>query len=183
MGVYMSNQNEQIDAVLETVSWKNKDIFFLFYLIVLITTIIMIIQFVTYLYGISIQFTLENFARTLNIGIILIGTSEGVRSFTKSSSQKIGESSPVPAYKLRYLLSYIISFFILTTVAIVFHIYVNGIDVFDRTTNELLPKPNFAYDDMTHGLLSNFVCYLIARYGDKLAENIDFSDLSFFKKK
>jgi hypothetical protein len=178
----MSDQN-QINQLFEQVSWKNKDIFFLFYFIVLITFIIMVVQYNAYFHGITIQFSLENFAKTLNIGITLIGTAEGLRSFTKSSTQKIGESSPVPAYKLRYLLSYIVSFIILTAVAIIFHIRVNDIDVINKRTQELVPKPDFAYDQMTYGLLSNFVCYLIARYGDKLAENIDFSDLGFFKKK
>jgi hypothetical protein len=68
-------------------------------------------------------------------------------------------------------------------VAIIFHIRVNNVDIFDKNTNALLPKPNFFYDQMTYGLLSNFVCYLIARYGDKLGENIDFSELTFFKRK
>jgi hypothetical protein len=177
------DDQSQIDQVFEQVSWKNKDIFFLFYLIVLITSIIMAIQYYAYLHGIYIQFTLENFARTLNIGITMIGTAEGLRSFTKSSTQKVGESSPVPAYKLRYLLSYIISFIILTTMAIIFHIQVSNTEIVNKITQEVMPRPNFAYDQMTYGLLSNFVCYLIARYGDKLSENIDLSDLKFFKKK
>jgi hypothetical protein len=178
----MSDQN-QIDQLLPQVSWKNKDIFFLFYFIVFVTFIIMVVQYNAYFHGITIQFNLDNFAKTLNVGITLIGTAEGVRSFTKSSTQKVGESSPVPAYKLRYLLSYILSFIILTTMAIIFHIRVNNVDIFDKNTNVLLPKPNFFYDQMTYGLLSNFVCYLIARYGDKLGENIDFSELTFFKRK
>jgi hypothetical protein len=178
----MSDQ-DQIDQLLPQVSWKNKDIFFLFYFIVFITFVIMVVQYNAYFFGIVIQFNLDNFAKTLNIGITLIGTAEGLRSFTKSSTQKVGESSPVPAYKLRYLLSYIVSFIILTTVAIVFHIRVNNVDILDKNTNELLAKPNFFYDQMTYGLLSNFVCYLIARYGDKLAENVDFSGLGFFKGK
>jgi hypothetical protein len=179
----MMDNNNQIDDVIGKVSWQNKDIFGLFYFITCIALILMTVQYVAYFKGIEIQFTLENFAKTLNVAITIIGMSEGIRSFTKTSTQCVGESTPVPAYKLRYLLSYILSFVILTLLSIVFHIHVNQVDIYNRHTQELLVKPNFAYDQMTLGLLSNFVCYLIARYGDKVSENIDLSSLSFFKKK
>jgi hypothetical protein len=178
----MSDQT-QINQVIENVSWRNKDIFALFYFITIIALGLMTTQYIAYLKGIEIQFTLENFAKTLNIAITLIGMSEGIRSFTKSSTQCVGECTPVPAYKLRYLLSYILSFVVLTIISIIFHIQVNQIDIYNSKTHELLAKPDFAYDQMTLGLLSNFVCYLIARYGDKVSENIDLSSLSFFSKK
>jgi hypothetical protein len=132
---------------------------------------------------VAIQFTLDNFAKTLNTGITIIGTAEGLRSFTKSSTQAIGESTPVPAYKLQYLLSYILSFIVLTAVAIVLHTKVSHLEIVDANTQEILKRPDFAYDSMTNGLLSNFICYLIARYGNKISENIDLSDLKFFRKK
>ena len=43
--------------------------------------------------------------------------------------------------------------------------------------------PDFNANSFVNGLLSNTLSYLIARYGDKVAENIDLSSLSFFKKK
>jgi hypothetical protein len=184
MEVFMNDSDRnEVGNLIGEVSWKNRDIFCLFYLLVLVTFIIMVVQYNAYFQGIVIQFTLENFAKTLNVGITLIGTAEGIRSFTKSSTQKVGESSPVPPYKLRYLLSYIISFMVLTAVAIFFHIKVNEVEILDKYTQEVVQRPDFAYDQMTFGLLSNFVCYLIARYGDKLSENIDLSELTFFKKR
>jgi hypothetical protein len=173
----------QINEVIENVSWKNKDIFFIFYLVVLITLSLMVIQFVAYLRGIYIQFALEDFAKTLNIGITLIASAEGLRSFTKSATEAIGESTPVPAYKLKYLLSYLISFIILTATATVFKIKVSSVEIIQQSTGEILNKPYFGHDQMTTGILSNFIGYLIARYGDKISENIDLSELKFFKKK
>jgi hypothetical protein len=179
----MKNNNNSIDEVISNTSWQNKDIFFLFYLVVLITFILMVVQYIAYCNGVEIQFTLDNFAKTLNTGITIIGTAEGLRSFTKSSSQCVGESTPVPAYKLKYLLSYILSFILLTAVAIILHTKVSHLEIINEKTQELIRKPDFAYDSMTNGLLSNFICYLIARYGNKISENIDLSDLKFFKKK
>ena len=43
--------------------------------------------------------------------------------------------------------------------------------------------PDFNANSFVNGLLSNTISYLIARYGDKVAENIDLSSLPFFKKK
>jgi hypothetical protein len=174
---------DEVTTLVENTSWKNKDIFALFYFITTITLTLMVVQYVAYFSGVEIQFTLENFAKTLNIAITIIGMSEGIRSFTKSSTQRVGESTPVPAYKLRYLLSYILSFVVLTIISIVFHIRVSQVDIYDRNTQQLLEKPDFAYDAMSVGLLSNFVCYLIARYGDKVSENIDLSSLKFFNVK
>jgi hypothetical protein len=178
----MNDQN-QIDEAITNTNWQNKDIFFLFYLVVLITLALMVIQFVAYIRGIYIQFALEDFAKTLNIGITLIASAEGLRSFTKSASEAIGESTPVPAYKLKYLLSYLISFIVLTAAATVFKIKVSGMEILEVKTGEILTKPYFAHDQMTTGILSNFIGYLIARYGDKISENIDLSELKFFKKK
>jgi hypothetical protein len=169
--------------LIDNVTWKYKDIFFLYYLIVFVSLGIMVIQYIAYFKGIYIQFTLENFAKTLNAAITIIATAEGLRSFTKSVNEPIGECTPVPAYKLRYLLSYLLSFIVLTAVSTIFTINVGKIDITNRATGELLIKPKFAHDEMTTGLLSNFICYLIARYGDKISENIDLSNLSFFKKK
>jgi hypothetical protein len=172
-----------MNDLLENVTWKYKDIFFIYYLIVFVSLSIMVIQYIAYFKGIYIQFTLENFAKTLNAAITIIATSEGLRSFTRSINEPVGECSPVPAYKLRYLLSYLLSFIVLTAVSTVFTINVEKADIVNKTTGELLIKPEFAHDEMTTGLLSNFICYLIARYGDKISENIDLSNLSFFKKK
>jgi hypothetical protein len=179
----MSDITNPVEDIVASTSWKNKDIFFLFYLVVFITFILMVVQYLAYCNGVEIQFTLDNFAKTLNVGITIIGSAEGLRSFTKSSTQCVGESTPVPAYKLRYLLSYIVSFIILTGVALYFHIKVSHLNIINDKTQELLTKPNFAYDQMMSGLLSNFICYLVARYGNKISENIDLSDLKFFKKK
>jgi hypothetical protein len=172
-----------MDELIEKVSWKNKDIFFIYYLIVFVSLAIMVIQYISYFNGIYIQFTLENFAKTLNAAITIIATAEGLRSFTKSANEPVGECTPVPAYKLRYLLSYLISFLVLTGVATFFEINVSNTEILNKKTGEILLKPTFAHDQMTLGLLSNFICYLIARYGDKISENIDLSNLTFFKKK
>jgi hypothetical protein len=178
-----NNEQPPIEELISNTSWQNKDIFFLFYLIVFITFVLMTVQYVAYCNGVEIQFTLDNFTKTLNTGITIIGTAEGLRSFTKSSTQGIGESTPVPAYKLKYLLSYILSFIILTAVAIILHTKASHLEIINKETGDILKRPDFAYDSMTNGLLSNFICYLIARYGNKISENIDLSDLKFLKKK
>jgi hypothetical protein len=177
------NKRGVMENIINNVSWKNRDIFFIYYLIVFVSLSIMVIQYNAYFNGIYIQFTLENFAKTLNAAITLIATAEGLRSFTRSANEPVGECTPVPAYKLRYLLSYLVSFLVLTGVATYFEIKVSGSEVVNQKTGEILNKPIFAHDQMTQGLLSNFICYLIARYGDKISENIDLSNLSFFKKK
>jgi hypothetical protein len=168
---------------LDNVTWKYKDIFYIYYLVVLVSLSIMIIQYTAYFNGIYIQFTLENFAKTLNAAITIIATAEGLRSFTRSANEPVGKCTPVPAYKLYYLLSYLVSFLVLTAVATIFEIHVSNSEVLNSKTGEILQRPTFAHDQMTQGLLSNFICYLIARYGDKISENIDLSNLEFFKRK
>jgi hypothetical protein len=164
------------------ISWANKDIFIVYYFITFVTLTLMVVEYIAYLHGIYIQFSLEIFAKTLNVGITIIGSSEGIRSFTKSAGEKVGTCAPVPAYKLRYLLSYMVSFIFLTGLAVFFHLSITQMDI-TSINGDTVFKPEFAHDTMSHGLLSNFLCYLIARYGGKLAENIDLSELVFFKKK
>ena len=43
--------------------------------------------------------------------------------------------------------------------------------------------PEYGTNDFIDGLTSNVIAYLIARYGNKLAENIDLSSFKYFKAK
>jgi hypothetical protein len=160
------------------IGWKNVDVLVMFYLIVFITLGFMGAMF----YGFTnrlftLNIDLAKFASALNIAIIFITGNEGLRSFAASATQPVGESIPVPAYKLKYIMSYEISFILLTGAAIFCQMYCSSQS---RDTN--LVVPNFATDELTNGLLSNFIGYLIARFGNKVAENVDLSSIPFFKR-
>jgi hypothetical protein len=175
--------SDELDSAINKVNWHNKDILVMYYVAAFFTLCIMIVEYISYINFTYTQFNLKNFAMVLNYCVIITGASEGVRSFTCSLSQDVGNSTPVPPYKLRYLLGYIASFLVLTITATFLHITVQGLNLADPISGDLIIKPDFAYDSMSHGMLSNIVCYLFARYGDKIAENIDLSNLSIFKRK
>lgn len=161
-------------------SFGSKDISFLFSLLAFTTLIIMVIKFIAYLFhGISIDVDLSKFGNTLNTAIIMIGCGEGIRSFTKTVTEHVGESSPVPAYKIKFLLRYLLIFIVLTGIAIAMEYYVT----LNINSEASISPPSFAGQEMSDGMLSNIMSYLVARYGNKIAENIDLSNLSFFKKK
>jgi hypothetical protein len=168
---------------IQNESWKNKDIFWIYYGVVLVTLILMAVEYFAYRNGILIQFSLDSFAKALNACIVIVGSAEGCRSFCCSASQEVGKSTPVPAYKLRYLLGYMVAFIVLTGVATFFNISASRIDVGHVTTGITIERPDFSYGEFTDGLLSNFICYLVARYGDKIAENVDLSNLAFLRRK
>ena len=111
------------------------------------------------------------------MAIVFIGSAEGIRSFTMSLGEKVDESAPIPAYKLKHLFGYLVSFAIITIVALLFEFLVKA------TVENGVEIPSFSVNDFTSGVLSNTIAYLIARFGNKVAEGIDLSDFKFFKKK
>ncbi len=159
---------------------KHKDIFKLFYFVYAFTFICLAFKFVSFFcFNISINIELKKLADTLNAAIVFIGSAEGIKSFTLSLGKEIGESASVPAYKLKYLFDYLTAFTVITIFAVA------GEFILKYTTDQaLLENITDSNDnDFLNGLLSNTIAYLIARYGNKIAEDIDLSSLSFFKKK
>lgn len=179
------NKDGKIDKTDEIeyqkINHKNhKDIFKLFYFIYGFTFICLIFKFVSFFFfKITVNIELKKLADTLNAAIVFIGSAEGIKSFTLSVGKEIGESAAVPAYKLKYLFSYLTAFTVITIFAVV------GEFILKYTTDQALLEsiPDLNANDFLNGLLSNTIAYLIARYGNKIAEDIDLSSLSFFKKK
>ena len=67
-----------------------------------------------FIFNISISFNIEFLAKALNVCIVIIGLSEGIRSIGSTITSPSGENIGVPAYKLKYLFGYLISFIIIT---------------------------------------------------------------------
>ena len=156
-----------------------KDILKLFYFVYIFTFLTLITKFVAFfLFDIVIDLDLTKLANTLNVAIVFIGSAEGIKSFTMSLGKQLGESTGVPAYKLKYLFGYLISFAIITITAVFSEILVKL--VIEDPGVEI---PEFNANSFVNGMLSNTIAYLIARYGNKVAEGIDLSSLPFFKKK
>ena len=156
-----------------------KDILKLFYFVYAFTFICLLVKFTAFfMFDIVIDLDLTKLANTLNVAIVFIGSAEGLKALTTSLGKQIGESTRVPAYKLKYLFGYLVAFAIITITAVFSEILVKL--VIENPNTEI---PDFNANSFVNGLLSNTMSYLIARYGDKVAENIDLSSLPFFKKK
>lgn len=160
-----------------TINYKGADISFIFCVLALMTLVCMFIEFLGYFKeGIILDVDISKFAHTLNAAIIMIGVGEGFRSFAKTGTSDTG-TCPVPAYKIKSLIRYLIIFIVLTIVALLMEYYIK---TYPNASVE--GKPDFASNAMTDGLLSNVLSYLCARFGSKIAENIDLTKLPFFCK-
>lgn len=156
-----------------------RDILKLFYFVYAFTFMCLLVKFTAFfMFDIVIDLDLTKLANTLNIAIVFIGSAEGIKAFATTLGKQIGESAGVPAYKLKYLFGYLVAFAIITATAVFSEILVKL--VIEDPNTEI---PDFNANSFVNGLLSNTISYLIARYGDKVAENIDLSSLPFFKKK
>ena len=167
---------EESNPAAASTKMNQHDIFKLFFFVYIFALVIMVGEFVTYLIsGKILDIDLSKFAITLNVAIVFIGSAEGIRSFAKTATSD--DSQPVPAYKLKYLFTYLISFAVITIIALGFEC------VIKVKFKDAVSIPNFCSNQFVDGLLSNTIAYLIARYGNKVAENIDLTNLPFFKKK
>lgn len=156
---------------------NQRDLRFVFYTIYAFTLATITYMFIAFnKYGILLSVDVSKLANTLNVFIVIIGVAEGLRSFTKSATEDI--AAPIPAYKLKILFWYLVSFCIMTVISIVFE-FITKSKVKDLT-DVVLPK--YGTNEFIDGLASNVVAYLIARFGDKIAENIDLSSFKLFKK-
>lgn len=171
---------EQEKLKSERLAFRSRDISILFQSLALFTIAIMGVQFICwYSRGITLDIDIIKFANVLNVAIVFIGCSEGIRSFCKTATEEVGVSSPVPAYKLRYLLKYMIVFVLISVYALILEYYCKTYPV----NNTTYSRPIFAGDSLLSGLLSNVIAYLMARFGSKLSSEIDLSSLTFFKRK
>lgn len=156
--------------------FHQKDLRVVYYLIYAFTLAILTAKFVSFnFYGILMDIDISKLAYAMNIFIIFIGVSEGIRSFSKTATE--AENAPVPAYKLKILLGYLIAFGIITIISVVFEFYTK---FKFKDSNMILPS--FSINDFIEGILTNTVSYVIARFGNKVAEKIDLSNVKFFKK-
>lgn len=159
---------------------NHKDILKLFYFVYIFAFLLLVAKFVSFVFfNIYIDIDMSKLANTLNASIIFIGSAEGIRSIMYTAREEVGKSVSVPAYKLKFLFGYLISFAIITISAVVFEFIVK----YKFNSLEFDKIPNFNANDFINGLLSNTLSYLIARYGDKITSNIDLSNLPFFKRK
>ena len=194
------NANDISDEVVEEKEWKpadennltkeekkilftkQKDIFKLFYITFAFAMVMLFVKFCCFfLFGIIVSIDLNSIATALNVCIVLIGLSEGVRSIGATLTLSSGENSPVPAYKLKYLFGYLVSFIIITIVATSFEF----ISKFCQNEHiiDLEEIPDFASNKFQNALISNVISYLVARFGSKITESVDLSSLPFFKHK
>lgn len=161
---------------------KQKDIFKLFYIIFGFSIIMVTAKFAAFfLFDVNISFNVEFLAKALNVCIVIIGLSEGLRSIGSTITSPAGENVGVPAYKLKYLFNYLISFIIITILATLFEFICKfGIQEDIIAAKEV---PEFAANTFLSALASNAVSYLVARFGSKVTESIDLSCLPIFKFK
>lgn len=165
---------------LKTSKLNHKDILKLFYFVYIFTFLLLIAKFVSFIFfNVYIDIDMSKLANTLNAFIIFVGSAEGIRSIMSTAREKVGVSVSVPAYKLKFLFGYLISFAIITIVAVIFEFFIK----YKFNSLEFNKIPNFNANDFINGLLSNTLSYLVARYGNKITSNIDLSNLSFFKHK
>lgn len=160
---------------------KQKDIFKLFYIVFGFSIIMITAKFLAFfLFDVSISFNIEFLAKALNVCIVIIGLAEGMRSIGSTITSPAGENIGVPAYKLKYLFGYLISFIIITILATFFEF----ICKFSIQEEIIVSQevPDFAANTFLSALASNAVSYLIARFGSKVTESIDLSSLPIFKK-
>ena len=116
----------------------------------------------------------------MNVCIVIIGLSEGIRSIGSTITSPSGENVGVPAYKLKYLFGYLISFIIITILSTSFEFVCK----FSIQKEIIISKEiaDFAANTLLSALASNAVSYLIARFGSKVTESVDLSSLPIFKK-
>ena len=133
-----------------------------------------------FIFNISISFNIEFLAKALNVCIVIIGLSEGIRSIGSTITSPSGENIGVPAYKLKYLFGYLISFIIITILSTSFEFVCK----FSIQKEIIISKeiPDFAANTFLSALASNAVSYLVARFGSKVTESVDLSSLPIFKK-
>ena len=160
---------------------KQIDVLRVYYFMYVFTCCALIAKFWTFMFTqdhVQLCLDTSKLAITLNVFIIFVGTAEGLRSISATVNYGVGESCPVPKYKLDYLFGYLISFSILTVMSVTFDYIVKG-----AYSNSGLELPDFNADNFLDGLVSNTVSYLISRFGNKIAENIDLSSFKMFTKK
>ena len=163
-------------AEKQKVRFHQKDLKIAFYLIYGFTIAILIAKFISFsFFDVLMNIDISKLAYAMSIFIMFVGVSEGIRSFSKTATET--EDAPVPAYKLKILLGYLISYGIITLIAVLFEFYTKfkykGIDTM---------LPSFAINDFIEGVLTNTVSYTVARFGNKIAEKIDLTSIKFFKK-
>lgn len=157
--------------------FHQKDLRLVYYLIYAFTLIVLTAKFISFnVYNVLMDIDISKLAYAMSIFIIFVGVSEGIRSFSKTATET--ENAPVPAYKLKILLGYLISFGIITIIAVIFEFYTKF--KYKDYANMILPS--FSINDFIEGILTNTVSYVIARFGNKVAEKIDLSNVKFFKK-
>lgn len=160
---------------------KQKDIFKLFYIVFGFSIVMIAAKFSAFfLFEVSISFNIEFLAKALNVCIVIIGLAEGMRSIGSTITSPAGENVGVPAYKLKYLFGYLISFIIITILATFFE-FICKFSIQERIIDSK-EIPDFAANTFLSALASNAVSYLIARFGSKVTESIDLSSLPIFKK-
>ena len=160
---------------------KQKDIFKLFYIVFGFSVVMITAKFLSFfIFDVSISFNIEFLAKALNVCIVIIGLAEGMRSIGSTITSPAGENIGVPAYKLKYLFGYLISFIIITILATLFEF----ICKFSIQEEIIISQdiPDFAANTFLSALASNAVSYLVARFGSKVTESIDLSSLPIFKK-
>ncbi len=160
---------------------KQKDIFKLFYIVFGFSIVMVTAKFLSFfMFEVSISFNIEFLAKALNVCIVIIGLAEGMRSIGSTITSPAGENVGVPAYKLKYLFGYLISFIVITILATLFEF----ICKFSIQEEIIIAQevPDFAANTFLSALASNAVSYLIARFGSKVTESIDLSSLPIFKK-
>lgn len=160
---------------------KQKDIFKLFYIVFGFSIVMITAKFLSFfIFDVSISFNIEFLAKSLNICIVIIGLSEGIRSIGSTITSPAGENIGVPAYKLKYLFGYLISFIIITILSTSFEFACK----FSIQKEIIISKeiPDFAANTFLSALVSNAVSYLVARFGSKVTESVDLSSLPIFKK-
>lgn len=167
--------NETQLADKEAHKLKQKDLMVVYYVLYAFAALTMITKFVAFVaFDVNIQFDTSYLATVLNIFICFVGVAEGVRSFTKTATED--ENAPVPMYKLKILFWYILSFIFLTVAVIAFQLI----------TYYLFPdvesKPDFGINKFLESLSSIVVSYCVARFGNKVSENLDISGFKFIKK-
>lgn len=168
-------------------STKQKDLRWLFYSIFTFTLILAIIKFVGWVIcnKTFVNIDLSKLAAALNLFIVIFGTAEGIRSIAKtvsSSNEETDDSeeTAVPSYKLRFLIQYLIAFACITLICVAFDFYV-GFST-PESIKSVVAIPTFDSNDFLNGFVSNVVVYLVARFGNKMFENIDLTGFKLFKK-
>jgi len=160
---------------------KQKDIFKLFYIVFGFSIVMITAKFLSFfIFDVSISFNIEFLAKALNVCIVIIGLAEGMRSIGSTITSPAGENVGVPAYKLKYLFGYLISFIIITILATFFE-FVCKFSIQEEIIDSK-EIPDFAANTFLSALASNAVSYLVARFGSKVTESIDLSSLPIFKK-